>query len=104
MPVAQHRRLGLRRRPAREQQHGDLLGVDEGVLTRRRLGQGGRELSLRDDLLRTAGPEPVHLLVVGDHQATRHASEDARQLLVGGPVVDGREREARQRRAEQRHR
>ena len=50
MPVPQHRRLGLRRRPAGEQQHGDLFGVDEGMLPGHRLGDGRRELALRHDV------------------------------------------------------
>ena len=104
VPVAQHRRLGLRRRAAREQQHGDLLGVDEGVLPGHRLGDGRGELALRHDVVRSARPEPVHLVVVGDHEPAGDASEDARQLLVGGSIVHRRERHPRQRGPEQRHR
>ena len=104
MPVAQDRRLGLRRGAAREEQHGDLLGVDEGVLAGDRLGDGRGELRLGDDVSRTDGVEALDLFVVGDHDPAGDTAEDAAQLLVGGAVVDRRERDARQRRTEERHR
>ncbi len=55
--VAQDRRLRLRRRAAGEEQHGDLLGVDEGVLAGHGLGDGGGEVVLGDDVGGAAGAE-----------------------------------------------
>ena len=104
MPVAQDGRLGLRRRAAREEQDGDLLGVHERVLTGDRLGDGGGELVFGEDVGGADAVEAFNLLVVGDHDAAGDAAEDAPQLLVGGAVVEGGERNAGQRGAEERHR
>jgi len=86
--VAEHGGLGFRCRAAREQQDPDLLGVDEGVLARDGPGDGRRQLTLGHDVLRTAGPEPLDLVVVRDHQSVGHAPDDPDELLVGGPVID----------------
>ena len=104
VPVAQDRRLGLRRGAAREEQHGDLFGVDEGMLAGHGLGDGRFERRFGDDVGGADGNEAIHLLVVGDHDAALDAADDAPQLLVGGAVVERREGHARQRGAEERHR
>ena len=104
MPVAQHRSLGFRRRAAGEEQHGDLLGVDEWMFARDRFGDGRGELVLRHHVLGAARLQPLDFVVVGDHQPAGDPPEDPVQLLVRGPVVDRRERHARQRGTEQRHR
>ena len=112
MPVPQHRRLGLRRRPAGEQQHADLLGVDEGELERsapvhrrHRLVDRGGELVLRHHVRRrrsapSRGTSSASAII--RPPSTR--GDDPLQLLVGRSVIDRRERQPGQRRAEQRHR
>ena len=84
MPVAQDRRLGLRRGAAREEQHGDFFGVDEGMLAGDGLGDGRFERGLGDDVGGADVGEARHLLVVGDHDAALDAADDAPELLVGG--------------------
>ena len=59
---------------------------------------------LGDDVGGADGVEALDLLVVGDHDAAGDAAEDAAQLLVGGAVVERRERDAGQRGTEERHR
>ena len=75
--VTQDGRLGLRGGAAREEQDGDLLGVDEGMLAGDGLGDGRGELVLGDNVGGADGAEARHLLVVGDQQAAGDAAEDA---------------------------
>ena len=83
MPMPQHRGLRVRRRPAGEQQHADVLWVDEGMFPRHRLVHGRGELCLGDHPLGTAGSQTGDLVVVGDHQTAGDASEDPRNCSSG---------------------